>query len=70
MTEAASDAHHFNDTLDFSGQVVVVTGGARGIGRGITEAFLTAGADVVVCGRNEPTDLPTVDGLALAAETR
>jgi NAD(P)-dependent dehydrogenase (short-subunit alcohol dehydrogenase family) len=33
--------------------VVVVTGGARGIGRGISEAFLSAGAEVVACGRNE-----------------
>jgi NAD(P)-dependent dehydrogenase (short-subunit alcohol dehydrogenase family) len=62
VTEAESDAHHFNGALDFSGQVVVVTGGARGIGRGISEAFLATGADVVVCGRKEPTDLPDVDG--------
>jgi len=41
--------------LDFTDRVVVVTGGARGIGRGITEAFLAAGAEVVVCGRTEPT---------------
>ncbi len=40
--------------LDFSGQVVLVTGGARGVGRGITERFLEAGAEVVICGRNEP----------------
>ena len=39
--------------LDFRGRVVVVTGGARGIGRGISEAFLSAGADVVVCGRSD-----------------
>jgi len=45
-----------------SGRAVLVTGGARGIGRGIAEAFLGRGADVVVCGRTEPDDLPTADG--------
>lgn len=40
--------------IDFTGQVVIVTGGGRGVGRGITEAFLSAGADVVICGRREP----------------
>ena len=41
-------------SMDFSGNVVVVTGGGRGVGRGITEAFLAAHADVVICGRTEP----------------
>jgi NAD(P)-dependent dehydrogenase (short-subunit alcohol dehydrogenase family) len=50
------------DPLDFSGKVVLVTGGARGIGRGITERFLRAGADVVICGRTAPDELPGVDG--------
>ena len=50
--------------LDFDGRCVIVTGGAKGIGKGITEAFLAAGADVVVCGRTEPDarDLPTAIG--------
>ena len=52
------------ESIDFTGSVVVVTGGARGVGRGITEAFLAAGADVAICGRKEPAaeELPAVDG--------
>jgi NAD(P)-dependent dehydrogenase (short-subunit alcohol dehydrogenase family) len=42
------------DPLDLSGRVAIVTGGSRGVGRGITERFLAAGADVVICGRTEP----------------
>lgn len=43
---------------DFSGHVVLVTGGAKGIGRVIVDRFAAAGATVVACGRNEPEDLP------------
>jgi len=40
--------------LDFAGRVVIVTGGTKGVGRGITTRFLEHGATVVVCGRGEP----------------
>src|SRR5262245_19173934 len=51
---------------DLTGQSVIVTGGARGVGRGITEGFLAAGADVTICGRNEPESVPEVDARAAA----
>jgi len=35
-------------TEHFSGKVVVITGGAKGLGRGLTEALARAGAKVVV----------------------
>jgi NAD(P)-dependent dehydrogenase (short-subunit alcohol dehydrogenase family) len=42
--------------IDMQGKVVIVTGGSRGVGRGITTCYLNAGAEVVTCGRNEPDE--------------
>ena len=41
--------------IDFSGKRVLVTGGTRGIGRGIVEGFLKAGARVALNGSSEET---------------
>lgn len=58
---------------DFSNQSVIVTGGTKGVGFGIAEAFLNAGANVFICGRNAPTKLPTGNGkeaVFVAADVR
>ena len=59
--------------IDMTGKVAIVTGGGRGVGKGISECFLAAGADVVICSRNEPDQLPEADGkkaLFCAADVR
>jgi 3-oxoacyl-[acyl-carrier protein] reductase len=48
--------------MGFEGKVVLVTGGARGIGRAVTEKFHAAGASIAIVGRNEEA------AKALAAE--
>jgi NAD(P)-dependent dehydrogenase (short-subunit alcohol dehydrogenase family) len=62
-----------SDPLDMSGRTVVVTGGCRGIGRGIAVRFLAQAADVVVCCRHEPAEVPRAgdrDAVFVAADVR
>lgn len=58
---ANSDDVGPRDPFDLSGQVALVTGGNGGIGLGMAEGLVLAGASVAVCGRN-------LDKLAAAVE--
>jgi NAD(P)-dependent dehydrogenase (short-subunit alcohol dehydrogenase family) len=48
--------------IDLAGRAAVVTGGARGVGRGIAARLLEAGAEVMICGRSAPESLPEGGG--------
>ncbi len=61
------------EAIEMGGRVVIVTGGGKGIGRGIATRFLEAGADVVVCGRKAPASLPHAgekEAVFVAADVR
>ena len=49
--------------LQLKGKIIIVTGGAKGIGEGITQSLAKEGAIPVIIGRNEEDNIKVVDDL-------
>ena len=56
--------------IDLTGRTVLVTGGTKGVGRGIAQHFADAGATVVVCARREADDPLPAGWHFIAADLR
>ncbi len=52
--------------LQLKDKVIIVTGGAKGIGEGIAKVLANEGATVVIIGRNEKDNQATVDDITKA----
>lgn len=57
-----SERNSVSEQSSKSASVVLVTGGAKGVGKGITACFLQRGHRVIICGRETPAELPAVAG--------
>jgi gluconate 5-dehydrogenase len=55
-----------DDLFSVSGQVVLVSGGSRGIGRALAEGFAHRGARVIITGRNQATLEQTATAITAA----
>ncbi len=49
--------------LNLGDKVIIVTGGAKGIGEGIVRVLVNEGAIPVIIGRNEADNLKTLEAL-------
>ena len=55
--------------MDVSGNTILITGGATGIGYAIAESFLEAGNEIIICGRREERLLEAqIKHLSVASE--
>jgi NAD(P)-dependent dehydrogenase (short-subunit alcohol dehydrogenase family) len=56
--------------IDMTGKSVFITGGTKGVGRGIAQRFADAGATVIVCARKEADNPLPADWHFIAADLR
>jgi NAD(P)-dependent dehydrogenase (short-subunit alcohol dehydrogenase family) len=56
--------------IDLSGRSVLITGGTKGVGRGIAQRFADAGATVIVCARREAENPLPSDWHFISADLR
>jgi NAD(P)-dependent dehydrogenase (short-subunit alcohol dehydrogenase family) len=56
--------------IDLTGKFVLVTGGTKGVGRGIAQRFADAGATVIVCARSEAENPLPADWHFVPADLR